>query len=279
MSRPKHRRKAAFAVLGETLTLAIINYGTGKIVKVANGRAVTIPVTSDSHESYWVVNASVADQTLNAILNGSSAEAIPSSGGNPIPISQWQITPNEDNSEVFYITDPQSGTRLEGAGPRTEISAISTDALTSGPKHDDIHLWQLVAIVAANNLTPASNGASFLSQWEDKKIVYTPKKPVATVASIDKNDIKTLKDKGNKIKESDEDALLNGGVRIDRQGFFQKKPGKDSTYFANLQGQVSKLSVWQVNIQTGQEFGVAAIRKEMAESMNSDPPKELWLEA
>jgi hypothetical protein len=118
-----------------------------------------------------------------------------------------------------------------------------------------------------------------LSQWEDKKIVYTPKKPVATVASIDKRDIKTLKDRGCKMKANEEKALLNGGVRIDRQGFFQKKGVKDSPYFANLQGQVSKWSVWQVNVQTGHEFGVAAIRDKMKESMNAEPPKELWLEA
>ncbi|KAJ6184683.1 hypothetical protein N7519_005984 [Penicillium mononematosum] len=118
-----------------------------------------------------------------------------------------------------------------------------------------------------------------LSQWEDKEIVYIPKKPVATVASIDTHDIKTLKDRGYKMKANDEKALLDCGVRIDRQGFFQKKGVKDSPYFANLQGQVSKWSVWQVNVQTGHEFGVDAIRKKMAESMNAKPPKELWLEA
>jgi hypothetical protein len=72
---------------------------------------------------------------------------------------------------------------------------------------------------------------------------------------------------------------LNGGVRIDRQGFFQKKGVKDSPYFANLQGQVSKWLVWQVNVQTGHEFGVDVISDKMKESMNAEPPKELWLEA
>ncbi|KAK9860967.1 hypothetical protein MYU51_006413 [Penicillium brevicompactum] len=115
-----------------------------------------------------------------------------------------------------------------------------------------------------------------ISQWGDKRIVYTPKKAVARVASIDKNDLKTLKAQGNKMKAGDEVALLNGGVRIDRQGFFQKGGVKNSPYFANLQGQVAKWSVWQVNVQTGQDFAVAAIRMSMAESMNSK--KEIWLE-
>lgn len=217
--------------LEETPTLAIINYGTGKCLKIANGRVVTIPNTSDSHDSYRMVDAGEADQTLNTLLNGSSAEAIPSSDGNPMPIPRWRFTPKVDNSEVFYIADPQSGTWLKDAGPRTEIAEISTDAFPIGSEHDSIYLWQLVALVAADNLTSVDHTTNFarpamellLSQWEDKNIVYTPKKPVATVASIDKNGIKTLKDQGNKIKSNDEKALLNGGVRIDRQGLLPEK--------------------------------------------------------
>ncbi|KAJ5456797.1 hypothetical protein N7530_012071 [Penicillium desertorum] len=229
----------------------MINYGTGKYLKVINGRVVTIPDTADSHDSYRVVDAGEADQTLNAILNGSSAEAIPSSDGTAIPMPRWRITPKEDNSDAFHIADSQSGTQLKDAGPRTEIAAISTDAFPRGPEHDSIQLWQLVALVA-DSLTSVDQTINFarqamellLEQWEDKKIVYTPKKPVATVASINTHDIKTLKDRGCKMKAKEEKALLDGGVRIDRQGFFQKKGVKDSPYFANLQGQVSKWSDW-----------------------------------
>lgn len=249
---------------------------------------VTIPDTSDCHDSSRVTGAGEADEVLLAIINQSSSEAIHSSNGQPIPISEWRITPKEDNSELFYITDPQSSTCLKDAGSGIEIDGIAADTFRHGPEHDGIRLWQLVArSAAAANLTPIDNTINFarpamellLSQWEDGKIVYTPKKPVATVASIDKSDIKTLKDEGYKIKASDEKALLNGGVRIDRQGFFQKTPGNNSPYFANMQGQVSKWSVFQVNIQTNHQFGVNTITSKMAESMNAKPPKEVWLEA
>lgn len=248
---------------------------------------VTIPATSDPHDRYCVVDAIEASQTLSTILNESFANATPSRDESPIPISRWQIIPREADSEVFYIADPQSGKRLQDTGSSIEFAAISTDGSTSDPKNDSIHLWQLVAFGAVGNLTSVDETdihfarlamELLLSQWEDKRIAYTPKKAIATVASIDPHDLQTLKDKGNKMNKSEQKALLDGGVRIDRQGFFQKGKAKDSPYFANLQGQVSKDSVWQVNVQTKEDFGVAVIRKKMEDSMNSNPPKEVWLE-
>ncbi|KAJ5626917.1 hypothetical protein N7528_004344 [Penicillium herquei] len=89
-----------------------------------------------------------------------------------------------------------------------------------------------------------------LSQWEGKKIVYTPKKPRVTLTPIEKNELKKLKGQGSKMKANHENTSLNGGVRINRQGFFKKQPSKASPSFANLKVQVSKLSVWQMGLLT-----------------------------
>lgn len=236
------------------------------------------------------------EQGLHAFIDEVSDEAIHASDRSPIPITQWIITPKEDNAEVFYIAHAESGTCLKDAGaePETEPTPILTDILPSGRGHepDSTRLWRAVALMArgpatAPNLTPIDDKQFnkfarpamelLISQWEENRITYNSAKPIYQVASIDKNDIKTLKKNGHKLSKSDEDALLNGGVRIDRQGWIQKT--EKGPYFANMQGQVAKKSVWQVNIQTGYTFGAGEIKKKLTESMNSKPPKEIWYEA
>ncbi|KAK2768779.1 hypothetical protein FQN54_000635 [Arachnomyces sp. PD_36] len=286
-------------------TFAIVNCSTGKQLSIADGCVVTTPNASvDNQDNHRVVedptSSGEADKALHAIVDVSSGESIDPSNGNLVslksddanePTPRWTSIPKEDHAGVFYIADAQTQMCLKDSGPGTETAAISTDVIPSGaPEQDSTRLWRLFAISGTasakkDNLTSVDNTIPFarpamellLKQWEDGKIVHNPtSKPVHTMASIDKNDIATLKKDGNKLKAKDEGALLNGGVRIDRQGFFQETPKKkDSPYFANMQGQVSTWSVWQVNVQTGHNFGARTISNAMTKSM--EDTKEEWL--
>ncbi|KAJ5702357.1 hypothetical protein N7488_009905 [Penicillium malachiteum] len=68
------------------------------------------------------------------------------------------------------------------------------------------------------------------------------------------------------MKANHESTPLNGGVRINSQGFFKKQPIKASSSFADLEVQVLKLSVWQMNVLT--VMSLAAIRQRVAEGMS-----------
>ncbi|KAE8151975.1 hypothetical protein BDV25DRAFT_80774 [Aspergillus avenaceus] len=281
---------------GPVQELLIVNSATGNRLSVANGRVATIPIENrDNHEPIKdLADAGKAGQGLHAFI-GVSDEAVQASDASRIPTTEWTVTPKKDNAEVFHIVHAETGTCLKdaGTGSDTEPIPVVTDTLPrdDSPESQGSHLWQLVSltargpIAAAANLTPIDDKSlnSFarpamellISQWVDNSIVYTSANPIRTVASIDSADIKKLEKDGYKLKQKDKDALLNGGVRVDRQGFIQRN--NKGPYFANMQGQVAKKSVWQVNVETGYNFGASKIRTNYTSSMNGKPPQEIWL--
>lgn len=272
----------------EPPTFAIINCKTGRHFSITDGSVVTSPEDSvnDFHNHWALKNATSAgeaNQVSYAIVNGATGEILNQSDGESIqlrseeakePTAQWKLVPQQDDAEIFYIANGQSGTCLKDTQLGPETAAISTDVIPATfNDRDSTLLWKFVRLAAAKeNLTPigevmpkklrAKDAMLYLiNQWQENKIPKTWK-PGLNIALINKG-------------ESDEkgrfdDRLSGGNVRID----FQKWNSDDAST-ANVQGQVLKKSVLQVNIKPVDHWGVEAIQEKLRESMRD--VKEVWM--
>ncbi|KAJ6136129.1 hypothetical protein N7512_001289 [Penicillium capsulatum] len=254
-----------------------------------NGSVVTTPEDSvNGLHNYWalrkVASAEEANEVSYAIANDATGEILTQGDAQTIqlgseeakePIAQWKVVPQQDNAEVFYITNGQSGICLKDAQLGPETASIEIDAVpTAFIDHDSPLLWKFMAPKAAGNLTdikhldkkkfPAIKAMLFLiNQWEYPTV---PKdwKIGRKIADLSE---KECRDNGFDL------SVANRNVRLDLQTW--NNGSKSYPRTGNVQGQVSNKSVLQVNIDPETQWGVRAIQDKLKASMNE--VKEYWM--
>ena len=109
---------------------------------------------------------------------------------------------------------------------------------------------------------------TLIHQWDEGKIQKHPKKDQK--ASMEREEyekeIGTISNRQHR-----KDSADDGWIRIDMQGSFTKNRQE----YANVQGQWNKMSVFQVNIATGVNFGAQKIINTMLKSLRDSKEKFL----